>query len=134
MTLVAEEIGMRVTGIAGATLTTADVARARVFYIVRLGFPLLLDETDLFAFRAGSSVITVRRLAEERAAAGPAERPHSGLGDLALWCAGGELRRVADALAGAGIEHSGVQVNPRFAMEYVAFEDPDGIGWELHVC
>jgi catechol 2,3-dioxygenase-like lactoylglutathione lyase family enzyme len=133
MTAVAEGTGIRAMGIAEVTLTSGDLARARVFYIVRLGFPLLLDETDMFAFSAGKSAITVRRPSENSP---PSENPtlrQRGIDGIVLWCTGDELRRVAEALTAAGVEHSGVKVNPRLATEHVAFEDPDGIGWELRV-
>ena len=61
MTTIAEGVGFRAGGIAGATLVTADLTRARVFYLARLGFPLLHEEGDAFTFRAGSSDIPVRR-------------------------------------------------------------------------
>lgn len=41
MTSVADSIGIRSHGIAGATLATLDLARARIFSLVRLGFPRL---------------------------------------------------------------------------------------------
>ena len=60
MTAIAEGIGFRAGGIAGATLATADLTRAHVFYLARLGFPLLHEDGEAFTFRAGSSDITVR--------------------------------------------------------------------------
>ena len=54
-----EGIGLSVGGIAGATFTTADLARARVFYLARLGVPLVHDGGDAFTFRVGTSDITV---------------------------------------------------------------------------
>jgi hypothetical protein len=41
MTSVADGIGIRSHGIAGATLATLDLVRARIFSLVRLGFPRL---------------------------------------------------------------------------------------------
>jgi hypothetical protein len=49
MTSVADGIGIRSHGIAGATLATLDLARARIFSLVRLGFPPFVDEADKFA-------------------------------------------------------------------------------------
>jgi hypothetical protein len=60
MASVADSIGIRSHGIAGETLATLDLARARIFFLVRLGFPPFVDEADKFAFCAGASVVTVR--------------------------------------------------------------------------
>ncbi len=129
MTAIGEGIGFRAGGIAGATLATADLTRARVFYLARLGFPLLHDEGDAFTFRAGSSDITVRLEADKSLAAdepGPLQRR---VERVALWCTGlDDLRAVADALTTLGIEHSGAAVRA-----CVAFSDPDGIEWEFRV-
>jgi hypothetical protein len=43
MTSVADSIRIRSHGIASATLASLDLARARIFYLVRLGFPPLVD-------------------------------------------------------------------------------------------
>ncbi len=50
MTSVANSIGIRSHGIAGATLAILDLACARIFSLVRLGFPAFVDEADKFAF------------------------------------------------------------------------------------
>ena len=68
MTAIAEGIGFRARGIASATLATANLTRARVFYLARLGFPLL-HEGAAFTFRAGMSDITIRLEANESTAA-----------------------------------------------------------------
>ena len=124
MTVVVGTIG----SIAGATLTTADLARARVFYLARLGFPVLYEEGDAFTFSIGGGAITVRR-----ALADPARPRQSSLERIALWCASlDDLRAVAEALTAAGIEHSRSPIT-RFGTDGVVFRDPDGIEWELRV-
>jgi catechol 2,3-dioxygenase-like lactoylglutathione lyase family enzyme len=132
MTAIAEGIGLRAAGIAGATLTTADLTRARVFYLARLGFPLLHEEADAFTFRAGSSDITVRREADAFTGADEARPPQRRVERISLWCVGlDDLRAVADALTAMGIEHS-----PRCDVagtRRVAFRDPDGIEWEFRI-
>lgn len=132
MTTTAESIGIRTTGLRHARLGTTDLARARVFYLVRLGFPVLLDEDAQFVFRAGDSTIAVHAHPDDGVPddAGGPER--AGLRAIALGCAdGAELRRVASALTGAGIAHSGVKHDAARRAEYLAFRDPDGIEWEL---
>lgn len=60
MTSVADSIGIRAHGIAGATLATLDLARARIFSLVRAGFPPFVDRADKYACCAGLNVVTVR--------------------------------------------------------------------------
>jgi len=125
-----ESIGIRTTGIHHAALRTSDLARARVFYVVRLGFPLLEDGADRFVFSVGQSAITVLATADAASGGGAAIRA-PGLDCIALGCEEpGELRRVAAALGAAGIEHSGVRADAG-GKEYVGFTDPDGIAWKL---
>ena len=134
MATAAERSGIRTTGIHHATLRSSDLARARIFYVERLGFILLKDGPDQFAFAAGESSIRVLGPSEPPGADEPRRpgRRGAGLDHIALACDGGtELRRAASALTAAGIEHSGVLVDA--GNEYVAFDDPDGIGWKLQV-
>ena len=133
MTTIAQRAAVRVTGIHQAALRCSDLRRARVFYVERLGFTLLADGGDGFTFAAGES--TVQVLAP-LAAAGDRSSATTGPGvcRLVLGCLdGAELRRAAAALTGAGIEHSGVRVDPASGKEQLTFDDPDGIGWELYV-
>lgn len=132
MTATAESIGIRTTGIRHARISTTDLARARVFYLVRLGFPVLLDETGQFVFQAGDSTIAVSERPDAGTSDVGASTDRTGLRAVALGCANAaELRRVAIALTGAGIAHSGLQHDTARQAEYVAFRDPDGIEWEL---
>ena len=130
MTAIAEGIGFRVGGIAGAAFATADLARARVFYLARLGFPLLHEERDAFTFRAGSSAITVRLEVDMPTGAEEPRPPQRRVERISLWCVGlDNVRAVADALTAMGIEHSRAVVGT----DCVAFKDPDGIEWEFRI-
>ena len=133
MTTIAEGIGFRAGGSAGATLATADLTRARVFYLARLGFPLLHEEGDAFTFRAGLSDITVRLEVDTSPGADEPRLPQRRVERISLWCVAlDDLRAVADALTTLGIEHS----PPRgdvVGMGCVAFRDPDGIEWEFRI-
>jgi len=134
MATTTERAEIRTTGIHHATLRSSDLARARIFYVERLGFILLKDGPDQFAFAAGESSIRVLGPSETPEADEPRRpgRRGAGLDHIALACVGAtELRRAASALTAAGIEHSGVLVDA--GNEYVAFDDPDGIGWKLQV-
>jgi len=133
MTAIAEGIGFRAGGIAGATLATADLTRARVFYLARLGFPLLHEDGEAFTFRAGSSDITVRLETDAPPGSDESRIPQRRVERISLWCVThDDLRAVADALTTLGIEHS----PPRgdvVGMGCVAFRDPDGIEWEFRI-
>ena len=53
---------------------------------------------------------------------------------MALGCTDeDELRRVAQALADAGIENTGVKMDATLGKNYVAFKDPDRISWEYYM-
>ena len=134
MTTIAEGIGFRAGGIAGATLATADLTRARVFYLARLGFPLVHEQSDAFTFRAGSSDITVRLATDARTGGlDELQPPPRRVERIALWCVGlDDLRAVADALTTVGVEHSSPQCDV-VGMGCVAFRDPDGIEWEFRI-
>lgn len=133
MSTITERETLRVTGIRQATLRCTDLCRAKVFYVERLGFPLQADDSGGFTFAAGGSVVRVLGPVFEP---GDGLPPSSGAGllRLVLGCVdGAELRRAAAALTSAGIEHSDVRIDPASGKEHLTFEDPDGIGWELHV-
>ena len=127
-------ISIKTTGVHHLALRSTDLARARVFYIDRLGFPLLMEAPELFLFLAGGTAIGVRGPAEGTAAGDAFDPFRVGLDHVALGCTDeGELRRVAEALTAAGIENTGVKMDPTLAKLYVAFRDPDGIKWELYM-
>ena len=127
-------IAVRTPGVHHLALRVTDLARARVFYLDRLGFPLLLDSPELFLFGAGATAIAVRGPAPETDAADRFSPFRVGLDHVALACESvDELHRVADALAAAGVEQTGVITDAVLGKPYVAFRDPDGIKWELYL-
>ena len=133
--MASEHMGLRTTGILHAALRSSDLSRARIFYVERLGFPLLSDGADQFTLAAGES--TIRVLGPCSAVGADDDRSRgeraAGLDHIALACTGdAELRRAAAALTAVGIEHSGLRVDAVSGKEYLAFDDPDGIGWELY--
>jgi glyoxylase I family protein len=130
---VTQGICMRTTGVHHVSLRSTDLERAKVFYIERLGFPLLLETGELFLFLAGGTAIGVRGPAPNTSLEDAFDPFRVGLDHVALGCTDAqELHRVAAALTQAGIEHTGVKTDALLQREYVAFKDPDGIKWELY--
>jgi glyoxylase I family protein len=126
-------ICMKTTGVHHVSLRSTDLERAKVFYIDRLGFPLILETGELFLFLAGGTAVGVRGPAPKTPPEDVFDPFRVGLDHVALGCTDAlELHRVAAALTQAGIEHTGVKTEALFQREYVAFKDPDGIKWELY--
>jgi hypothetical protein len=98
MPSVANSIGIRSHGIAGATLATLDLARARIFSLVRVGFPPFVEGADKFAFCAGANVVTVRLASGDEGST--LARPS--IEGIALWYQSDEVQRIASALTAAG--------------------------------
>ena len=127
-------IGVRTAGVHHVAIRCTDLSRARLFYVERLGFPVLLETAELLIFAAGQTAFAVRAPGATTNADDTFDPFRVGLDHIALACDDAvELRRVADALAVAGIESTGVKIDPTLGKEYVAFSDPDGIKWELYM-
>jgi glyoxylase I family protein len=127
-------INPQTSGVHHVTIRCTDLPRARLFYVERLGFPILLEEENLFIFAAGQSAFGVRGPTSATPADDAFDPFRVGLDHIALACQDkAELRRVADALAAAGIESTGVKTCSTLGKEYVAFKDPDGVKWELYM-
>jgi glyoxylase I family protein len=126
-------INMKTTGVHHVALRSTDLGRAKVFYVDRLGFPLLLESTGLFLFLAGGTPIGVRGPSPNTPPDDAFDPFRVGLDHVALGCTDAlELHRVAAALTQAGVEHTGVKTDELLNKEYIAFKDPDGIKWELY--
>jgi glyoxylase I family protein len=126
------KVEIKTPGIHHIALRSSDLLRSKHFYAVTLGFPLILETENLFIFLAGSTAIGVRG-PEAATPKGDAFSPFRvGLDHLALACTeAAELERVAVALSAAGVENTGVKLDPTLNKQYVAFKDPDAIAWEL---
>ena len=107
--------------------------------IIHLGMEVHKDSITIAVLRRGGYVLGATAIALDAPAAdtpaGDRFNPlRVGLDHLALACADStELRRVAAALTAAGINNTGVKVDPTLNKEYVAFKDPDGIAWEFYM-
>ena len=118
-------INMKTTGVHHVALRSTDLARAKVFYVDRLGFPLLLASAELFLFLAGGTAIGVRGPSPDTPPEDVFNPFRVGLDHIALGCTDAlELHRVAAALTQAGVEHTGVKTDELLQKEYIAFKDP----------
>ena len=125
-------VAITTTGIHRLVLRSSDLARSRWFYIEMLGFPLALEGPNIFLFLVGDTAIEVRGLQSFIAVQEGFNPFSAGLDRIALACADDhEPARVAAAMSVAGIAHTGVRTDLALDRKYVAFEDPDRIGWEL---
>ncbi len=117
-------------GIHHINLRCADLSAAKTFYKDKLGFPIAIENDELFAFAVGG-VFIVFKQAEE----GANFDPHTiGTDHIAMACTSeNELERVAKGLMEEGIENTGVKTDPTLQKQYVAFKDPDKIQWEFYM-
>ena len=127
-------INIATPGVHHIALRVTDYDRAKRFYTDTLGFPVLMEVPNLFLFLAGGTAFGVRG-PDARTPAGDAFNPvRVGIDHIALACGDeAELARVADALAAAGVENTGVKLDETLGKRYVAFKDPDRIAWELYM-
>ena len=127
-------INLQTSGVHHVAIRCTDLSRARLFYIERLGFPLLMETPDIFLFAAGQTAFGVRGPSSTTRADDSFDPFRVGLDHIALACGDAtELRRVAHALTDAGIENTGVKTDPTLGKDYVAFKDPDGVKWEFYM-
>ena len=126
-------IAIETTGVHHLALRSTNLERSKRFYVEMLGFELRFEAPHMFVFRAGVTRIGVRG-PEEQTPAGDVFSPfRAGLDHVALACEDeAELERVADALAVAGIENTGLK-RSRTGNRYVDFWDPDRIKWEFYM-
>ena len=127
-------IGIATPGVHHIALRSTDLARSRRFYADTLGFPVVLEGPGLFLFLAGATAIAVLGPEAQTPSNDVFSPFRAGLDHFALACANDdELQRVAGALGAAGVENTGVKLDPTLNRRYVAFKDPDRIAWELYM-
>ncbi|HVE78057.1 MAG TPA: VOC family protein [Gemmatimonadaceae bacterium] len=129
-----EPIQLKTSGVHHIALRVSDLARARRFYTEVLGFPVLMEAPNLVLFLAGGTAFGLRGPTEQMPAGDRFDPFRVGVDHIALACAEeGELERVADALAAAGVENTGAKMDETLGKRYVAFKDPDRIAWEFYM-
>ena len=117
-------------GIHHINLRCLNLDEAKKFYRDTIGFPVILENDQLFAFPVGN-VIIVFKQADGKTQFNPFT---IGTDHIAIACeTEDELNRVAKGLNDAGVENTGVKLDPVLQKLYVAFKDPDRIQWEFYM-
>jgi glyoxylase I family protein len=127
-------IQMKTPGVHRVSLRVSDLKRAKKFYCDTLGFQHLMDADNLCLFLAGGTPFGLRGPTAEMPKGDKFNPFRVGVDHIALACTdASELKRVADALAAAGIENTGAKHDETLDKDYVAFKDPDRIAWEFYM-
>ncbi len=115
-------------------LRSMDFDKTKDFYQNILSFPLVIDTPDLIIFVANNVFLAFKK-------ADPRNKEYStfspfevGLDHIAITCESeDELHQFTAKLKKAGIENTGVKLDPALNKLYVAFKDPDRIAWEFYM-
>jgi glyoxylase I family protein len=127
-------IQMKTPGVHHISLRVSDLKRAKKFYCDTLGFKHLMDADNLCLFQAGGTPFGLRGPTADMPKGDKFNPFRVGVDHIALACTdASELKRVADALAAAGIENTGAKHDETLDKDYVAFKDPDRIAWEFYM-
>jgi len=123
-------VNFKTPGIHHVNLRCSDLTASKNFYQNILGFPILLENSELFAFPVGSVFIVFKK-AEDNNRFNPMT---IGTDHVAMACeTEEELHRAAKSLSESGVENTGVKLDPTLQKLYVAFKDPDRIQWEFYM-
>ena len=127
------KIDPKTPGVHHIALRCTDMNVTKKFYQGILGFKLALDTPEIIGLLAGAVIIVFKK-----AKAAPGTEVFNpfniGLDHIALACeTETELHRIAQALAAAGVENTGVKLDETLQKLYVAFKDPDRIQWEFYM-
>ena len=115
-------------------LRSMDFDVTKKFYRDTLGWKLVIDQPELIIFLTGNVFIAFKK-------ASPRNKQYSsfspfevGLDHIAITCEReDELHQFARKLAEAGVENTGVKLDPALNKLYIAFKDPDRISWEFYM-
>ncbi|MEO8712695.1 MAG: VOC family protein [Parafilimonas sp.] len=121
-------------GIHHICLRSMDFDVTKNFYQNILGFPLAIDTPELIIFVAAGIFLAFKKANPRDAEYNSFSPFEVGLDHIAITCeTEDELHRFANGLADAGVENTGVKMDPALNKLYVAFKDPDKIQWEFYM-
>ena len=127
-------ISIQTPGVHHISLRVGDFERSKQFYTQTLGLPVAVETDDICVVLAGNTAVGLRAPVDATASGGRFDPYRVGLDHVALACGDeAELERVAAALKEAGVENTGVKLDPTLGKKYVAFKDPDRIAWEFYM-
>ena len=123
-------INPKTPGIHHVNLRCSNLDATKSFYRDVIGFPILIDTAELFAFPVGGVFIVFKKANDNEQF-----NPFTiGTDHLAMTCESEEeLYRFTEGLSTAGVENTGVKTDPVLQKQYVAFKDPDRIQWEFYM-
>ena len=123
-------INPKTPGIHHINLRSTDLQASKKFYSDVIGFSVVLENDELFAFPVGGVIIVFKKAADDTQF-----NPFTiGTDHIAIACESEEeLNRVATELSHANVENTGVKSDPTLQKLYVAFKDPDRIQWEFYM-
>lgn len=123
-------INPKTSGIHHINLRCSNLPASRKFYSDVIGFPIALENEELFAFPVGSVFIVFKKAADDAQF-----NPFTiGADHIAIACESEEeLNRFAKGLSDANVENTGVKLDATLQKLYVAFKDPDRIQWEFYM-
>src|SRR5688572_1285960 len=115
-------------------LRSLDFDVTKRFYRDTIGWKLVIDTPELIIFMASSVFIAFKR-------ADPRDKQYSnfspfevGLDHIAIACeTEQELHQFTKKITDAGVDNTGIKLDPALNKLYVAFKDPDRIAWEFYM-
>ncbi len=123
-------INPKTPGVHHINLRCSNLDDTKSFYRDTIGFPIVIDNDQLFAFPVGSVFIVFKK-ADENTRFNPFT---IGTDHIAIACeTEEELDRFAKGLNDANVESTGVKTDPALQKKYIAFKDPDRIQWEFYM-
>ena len=112
--------------------TNFDVTKN--FYQDILGFPLVIDTPELIIFSAAGIFLAFKKANPRNSEFSSFSPFEVGLDHVAITCeTEEELHRFTKGITDAGVENTGVKMDPALNKLYVAFKDPDRIQWEFYM-
>jgi len=115
-------------------LRSMDFGVTKDFYQNKLGWKLVMDKPELIIFLTGSVFIAFKK-SDPRDKQFTKFSPFEvGLDHIAITCeTEEELHQFTKRITDAGVENTGVKLDPALNKLYVAFKDPDRIAWEFYM-